>query len=105
MNRLGLQGPALKIQPGRSPEGIKCGGIESLSGRIKKPLRPSVERVGETVIRLRRAREDRPLFAAGPSEQAHRQYWRAIGADGHLVIRLGMECASPGKALLREPIR
>jgi hypothetical protein len=45
------------------------------------------------------------LFAAGPSEQAHRQYWRAIGADGHLVIRLGMECASPGKALLREPIR
>jgi hypothetical protein len=32
--------PSAEIQPGRSAEGIKCGGIESLSGRIKKPLGP-----------------------------------------------------------------
>jgi hypothetical protein len=103
VNGLSLQGPALKIQPRRTAKRIERHGTELLGDPIENPLRPSVEGIGETVIRLRRAYELRPLFAPSPSEETHRQRRRAVGEGRHLVIGFGVERASPGKALLREP--
>jgi len=84
IDRLGLHGPALKVVPGRSAEGIERRGIQRTSNAVDRPLRPTIKRAGETVTRLRQARECRPLFAAGPTQETYRQSRRAVGNAGTL---------------------
>ena len=102
MDRLGLQCPCLEVQERRATERIMGGGIQRARQAIDQPLRPSIERMGQTVAKFRGGREGRPLVAARPSQQHDGRGRRAIGKRRRAVQGLRVKGAPERKA---EPVR
>jgi len=92
---LGLQGPAPKVVPGWSAEGIERSGIQPANA-IDRPLRPTIKRVGETVPRP-------PARAnaghCSPQVQPKRNTVRAGAPSGNAgTLSSGSGCNAPLQA-------
>jgi hypothetical protein len=98
MHRLRPERPCLEIEPRRAAERIKGRALEFICDAVDQPLRPSVERVGQTVAKFGRRGEHRPLVGPCPAEQYDRQTWRGVGHRWHRVCGLGVKGAPERKA-------
>ena len=71
MDRLGLQRPRLEVQPGRAAERVKGGRPKLRRHAVDQPPRPSVQRIGQSIMKLERAGKHGPLVATSPPKQHH----------------------------------